>query len=181
MKTLIARLAIAIVLLPAVGFSAEPAAPLGFELGKASLDSVCASAGVEWPQQISNITKGPFLRLDGEKFSLPGLKDVILQFDTDQKLQAVLMTLPKGGMGSQGFDKYFKYLDSAYDLVDSKRAFVGNQKASFRASNAVIELTAPHLSFDLTVLYMTAKFEQALENYQHRKEANKRAAESAAF
>ena len=48
-------------------------------------------------------------------------------------------------------------------LVGKQIPFVGSKYARFKSGDVIIELEAPHMSFTMTVTYMTAAFERVYQ------------------
>lgn len=66
------------------------------------------------------------------------------------------MTLPK-----DSFPKTLSALSGKYKLVDKQVPFVGNASAKLQQGDSLIEMNAPHLSFEMSVSYMTKSLKQA--------------------
>lgn len=112
---------------------------------------------------------------NGNMYSVPvsninfeGLKKVTTIFSTDGKLVAVLTTLPKSK---------FNYLNEAlggkYKLVNQKIPFVGNKKSIYRDGDTEVTLEAPHMSFNMSMNYISDDLMQAF-NRQSQAEARKK-------
>ena len=65
-------------------------------------------------------------------------------------------------------------LAAKYKQVEKSQPFVGDARATFRQGDSVVELDAPHLSFTMTLRYMT----QALQKtFKQQSTSNKAAKE----
>lgn len=153
-----------------VSFAAaqEAPKPLGIPLG-APLEQ----ARKELPGKalrdlgINRYSDGPAFETDGRDLGVEGLKGVLLVFDTNKRLTALQMTLGKGD-----FERILGHLRKQYPLTSSKLPFVGDREAIFEAKDFRIELSAPHMGFDSSLVYMTKAFFEAV---QQRLEAERKA------
>ena len=124
-------------------------APFGFELEKATYSELTAKYPVK-QQGFNELSQGKAITVAKSHFELDGLQeDVVFTFDSNDKLIAVVMTLNKNK-----FDDILSSL-SKYKLVRKDIPFVGNKYAKFKDGNCVIELNAPHMSFSMTLFYVT--------------------------
>ena len=92
------------------------------------------------------------------------------------RLAAVILTLDK-----RRYAELKKVLASEYRLVSDRAPFVGDQKARFRKGAVTITADAPHLSFDMSIIYAHDKFESAMEAGQKQQALETRKRERAAF
>lgn len=129
------------------------AAPLGFELGVATRVDVQRDLGSRARLQDigpSRVSEGHQLTSDGVGLEIEGLKDIAFVFDKNDKLDAVLMTFPK-----DSFKETLRMLSGKYKAVDRRVPYVGNAYVKLKQGNSIIELEAPHMSFEMTLCYMT--------------------------
>jgi len=114
---------------------------------------------------------------NGNMYSVPvssinfdGLKGVTTIFSDKGKLLAVLTTLPKNK-----FDYLHKTLGGKYKLVNQKIPFVGNKSAIYKDGNTEISLDAPHMSFDMSMNYISDELLQAftLQSEQENRQKQK--------
>jgi hypothetical protein len=160
---------------------ATNAAPLGLELGIATLTQVKKDIGGRsalGDGGTNRYTGGPMLKGGGDGLGIEGLSNIVFIFDREQRLAGVIMTLPKGGMDDKNFNRTLDMLAGKYKLVQKQVPFVGNKSARLRLGESVVELDAPHLSFDMELRYLTDKFltdfnarSQADETERRRKQA----------
>jgi hypothetical protein len=61
-----------------------------------------------------------------------------------------------------------KALAGKYKLVRKNQPFVGDAQATFRQGDSSIELDAPHLSFSMTLSYMTNTLQKAFKQQSAR-------------
>ena len=151
-------LGITSMLTPQISFAAN-AAPLGLELGIATYAQVKQQTGSKTSLSDAGMNKysgGKMLQGEGEGLGIEGLSDITFIFDKSGKLAAVSMTLPK-----ESFKQTLSALSSKYMLLEKQVPFVGNASAKLQQGDSLIELTAPHLSFEMEVLYMTSAMKKA--------------------
>ena len=79
------------------------------------------------------------------------------------------------------YDEVLKAPRSKYALEDEQRPFVGNRSARFKAGVVEIVVDAPHLSFDMAVLYATPAFRQQMKAQQRREQDAERRRDAASF
>ncbi|PHS13148.1 MAG: hypothetical protein COA86_17490 [Kangiella sp.] len=113
---------------------------------------------------------------NGNMYSVPtsgidfsGLKEVTAIFNTNGKLMAVLTTLPKSK-----YDYLKKALGGKYKLTNEKKAFVGDKSSTYRSGSTEITLEAPHMSFDMTMNYITDELNNAYNNKSENERKKKR-------
>lgn len=164
-----------VILVALFGFSsaafAQNAAPLGFELGVATYAQVKQQLGGKTSLSNNGVNKysgGKMLQGNGDGLGIEGLSEITFIFDASDKLAGVLMTLPK-----DSFKPTLKALSAKYKLVESVVPFVGNASAKLQQGESVIELNAPHMSFEMTVTYMTRGLKQAFTQQASNERAAK--------
>lgn len=146
-------------------FAKNPS-PFGIEIGITKLEQLknkyrCFNNG------INKYSKGPMCNLDISQLNIHGLKEAFVIADRKGTIVALLLTFPK-----YKFDELFNTLSSKYTLLYKEIPFVGNKYAKFKSGNTIIQLDAPHLSFDLTLAYTLDTF---LNEYYKAKEEEKKA------
>jgi len=164
-----ACLTIAVVLaaVPTREAMAANAAPLGVEIGVSTYDQVKRGIGKSTPLEdrgVNRYSGGKMLAGDGSGLAVDGLKELTFIFDREGMLQAVLLTLDKN------FRPTYEMLRRKYKLVSQRIPFVGDSFARFSQGQSVILLEAPHLSFEMTLSYVSQTF---LSAYQERSSADK--------
>ncbi len=155
---------------------AEPA-PLGLEIGKATVKEAKEKYKLSYAG-IHRYTQGEVYDVDISKVEMKYLTECSLIFDKDKRLVAVVMTFSKSGSGkgTPEFEYYFKLLKEKYKLVESRIPFVGDTYAYFVDGNTDIILSAPHLSFTMTLIYIdrnTRKLIDQLKEKERLEERNK--------
>ncbi len=142
---------------------AEPE-PLGFELGTATQAQVQENTPTALRENgVNKYSDGPTLVGNGAGLDIDGLKEVLFIFDDDRRLAAVLLTLSK-----HRFDAIRGYLDGKYERVSSRIPHVGNKEVVYRDGKATVEANAPHMSFEMTVLYAMDDFLDAYERIKKK-------------
>jgi hypothetical protein len=96
------------------------------------------------------------------------LSEITFIFDQSEKLAAVLMTMPK-----DSFQPTLNALTKKYKLVAKEVPFVGNASAKLQQGDSVIELNAPHLSFEMSVQYLTKSLKQSYAQQSMNERSNK--------
>lgn len=141
----------------------QNAAPLGIEVGYANLAGVKAKLGVITKLEdrgTNQYTGGPMLVSGGDGAGVDGLSQLVLIFDKNNILAGILMTLPKDPKG------VFAKLSGKYHAVDNKiDNFMNNGYAKLEKGESVVEVDAPHLSFQMEVRYLT---KQLLADFQRQ-------------
>src|SRR5436190_18851708 len=126
---------------PALGANA---APLGMELGVATLEQVKAQVGKVTDLGDAGANKfsgGKTLASTGRGLDVDGLSRVLFIFDKGDVPQGVVMTL------EQNFRPTFELLRKKYKLVSKQTPLPGYGQARFAQGESVITLEAPHMSF----------------------------------
>lgn len=164
----------------AVG-AAEPTKALGFALRVDTADTVRARLEADSipfdSAERNQLTSGPVIRIAGPAFGVDGLSAVALVFDEQGKLVAAHLTLAK-----HRYPALLETLKAKYRLKDEARPFVGDRYANFVASDGVlIEAMAPHMSFDMSVLYRDASIDDAVSRLQAKEKARAEAAQREQF
>ena len=108
--------------------------------------------------------------------SISGLQDVWFVFDEREVLVGVQMTMAKND-----FDHVYQNLAGKYRLVRKDIPFVGNKSARFQQGDIVIDFNAPHMSFEMEVVYRTIGFEKQVEQGSRQEAAQKQKREAGKF
>jgi hypothetical protein len=148
-----------LILAPADAFAAN-AAPLGLEVGVATRAQVKQKLGATTELADAGTNKfsdGPMLGGDGKGLDVDGLEKITFIFDKKEILQGVIMTM------SKSFKPTFEKLSKKYALVSKQIPFVGDCKARFQQGGSVVVLDAPHMSFEMTLMYLTNELERAFK------------------
>lgn len=155
-------LSLLLVLLFETVLFANPA-PFGLEIGKISIEETKAKYSIEYVG-INEWNNGEMYTIDPKDLEFEGLESVTLIFGEDQRLQALLATLP-----NSKFNALFASLKKKYKLISSNIPFVGDTSAKFTNENTEIILNAPHMSFEMDMNYMDKGFIQKYKNKSAKK------------
>ncbi len=168
MKNAMMKTALVTSLLVMTAAHAEPK-PFGLELGKATETQFKQKFPSADLTGISAYTGGKMYKVPSYDLPLKGVQSDIFIFTKDHKLAAVNAVLSK----SQ-FDSLYRALQRKYRLVNSRIPFVGNKSATFQDGKGLVELDAPHMSFEMNLTYLTKEFKQKMQAEQRRKAEEKR-------
>ena len=149
------------------------------ELGVSTLEQVrkiASAAGRVQNNGTNTWTDGPSLRVEGGDYGIEGLRSVEYIFDSSNKLTAVIMVL-----GKHRFGDIVDVLAGKYKMTKKVQPFVGNQYVRFSTPDGLIEVDAPHLSFEMDVSYMTTAFHKAWTEGVKARESQQRQQEKAKF
>jgi hypothetical protein len=152
---------------------------LGFEVGVSTVDQVTATLAKNTKVTNEGVNKwsaGPMLKTDGTSYEIEGLNSVQYIFDDQKKLMGVLMN-----MGKDRFDTVFQFLSGKYKVQTQQRPFVGNQFARFKTPDSVIEIDAPHMSFQMEVRYLRNDLLQKFNTQSQAEAATKKKNETSKF
>lgn len=125
---------------------------------------------------INLYSQGPMLTLRPGEVELDGLQEFTLIFDDQHKLAAMVLTL-----GKHRFDAVHGHLRGRYAVRESQIPFVGDRYVRYGAPGATIELNAPHLSFEMTLIYQRDDFRKAFRDHQAKQREEKRRREASQF
>ena len=142
---------------------------LGLKMGEASVTDVKNKySGSE--TGVNSWSNGIMYQIDTSNIPLEGLKEALAIFNPDGKLVCINMVLNKSR-----FDEMHKQLRKKYKVVKTQIPFVGYSYAHYKdGKTLIIELDAPHLSFDMTLTYMQKSFKDAyLSGLKKQNEAKK--------
>lgn len=122
---------------------------------------------------INKYSLGDMYQISRNQIQFNGISDVTAIFDSSNKLVAVLTELPKNK---------FEYLNEAlgnkYRLVSQKIPFVGNKSATYKDGDTEITLSAPHMSFKLTMNYIHNDLLRAFNSQSEKEQQKKKQQES---
>ncbi len=150
---------------------ADPA-PFGLEIGKSTWKEAEQRYRIE-RKGINKYTLGPVFKMPPDQVHFEGLRDITLIYWPDGRLAGVLLT-----MGKFRFDEVVDMLAEKYQLVSRQRPFVGNASAEFRDGDTKIVVDAPHLSFDMTVVYLSKALDRRFKETERQEQILKKTKES---
>lgn len=133
----------------------------GMTLGKTTLDEFMK----EYPSAAkvgkSDWTDGAIYSIPVNDLNFEGVKTDYVIFTQDGKLTAITIDIDKGR-----FNKIHGMLSKKYKVSSKEIPFVGNKFVRYKSGDDIIELEAPHLSFEMNLLYAEKNF---LDVYSKRK------------
>lgn len=177
-------IALLLLLMTQHALAASNAAPLGMEIGVATLEQVRKEIGSSTrltEDGINAYSEGPMLKGNGEGLEIDGLSKIIFIFDKDRKLAGVLMTLPKGGIGSENVHKVIGMLGEKYKTVKKNIPHVGNAYARFKQGTSTIEVDAPHMSFTMELRYLSDALLDTVNRRSEQERAEKQKKQKSQF
>jgi len=150
---------------------ADPS-PFGLQINKATSKDVLDKYSVN-KKGTNKYTNGDMYELKTSDIEFDGLKEVTVIFDTKNILVAVLTTFYKNK-----FDDLNNSLKKKYKLVSQNIPFVGDKYAKYIDGNTEIEISAPHMSFDMNVNYIDKNFMSIYRAKEKEEQQSKKNKES---
>jgi hypothetical protein len=153
-------------------------APLGLEVGIASLEQVKARVGNSHLAQtgINAYSDGPMLESNGEGLDIEGLQKILFIFDAKNKLAGVVMT-----MADHRFDDVYQFLAGKYQVKTKQIPFVGDRYVRLAQGASLVEISDPHMSFEMEVRYLTNGLQAAFKTRSTAENQQKRTTQSNKF
>ena len=148
-------------------------APFGLEIGKATVADVKAAYPVQ-SAGTNAYSGGEMYQIDVSRIEFDGLKAVLAIFGKDGSLQAVSATLDKNR-----FDAVNQSLAGKYKVVSKQLPFVGDKRVVYADGQTEIELNAPHMSFQMEMVYATKSLLKAFKQQRSDDKKNKAKNEAA--
>lgn len=138
-----------------IAFAAGNATPFGVEVGIANLAEVQNKIGTQTRLQATGVNKfsgGKMFEADGSGLNVDGVNKLTFIFDPADVLVGVLVSMPKNPK------ELAKTFSGKYQSVSNRiDNFMNYGYAKFQKGDTVIEINAPHLSFEMEVRYITKK------------------------
>ncbi len=132
--------------------------PLGIELNKSNLDDVKKTYRILRSTQ--NATQGYYNNfLDTQNIPMDTLSEVDVISNDNKIVEGVLLELNKNQ-----FDEIYKMLSDKYKVLSSQLPFVGNKYVKLQDGDCYITIEAPHMSFKMSVAYITKNLENKYHN-----------------
>lgn len=105
---------------------------------------------------------------DGQGLGVEGLTKLVAIFDKTKTLVAVVMTMPKN------VNSTYSKLSEKYKTVSNNiDLFMGNGSAKLEKGDSWVMIEAPHLSFQMDVMYATKGFMADVERDNEDSRAKK--------
>jgi hypothetical protein len=177
MNNLVSILAATVLAITNFAYAGTPV--LGFEVGVSTVTQVSATLSKKtkvFDNGSNKFSNGPMVKTDGTSYEIDGLNEVLYIFDDQKKLMGVVMDMDKAR-----FDNIFQFLSGKYKVTAQQRPFVGNQYARFKTTDSVIEIDAPHMSFQMEVRYLRNDLLQKFNAQSKSEAAAKKKSESEKF
>lgn len=168
---LIMTLTLAALLLLSGAASADPA-PFGLEIGKATISDARAKYQLK-ESGVNEYTKGPMFEVSPTQVDFNGLFSLTLVFDPQHTLVALF-----AGLNKSRFKSLHATLSAKYLVLEEKIPFVGDAFAEYRDGQTVIMLDAPHLSFEMNMVYMTRDLMRSIQKQDADKAQAKQRSEA---
>jgi len=144
---------------------ADPA-PLGLEIGKATVQDAKARYKLRHAG-INKYTLGDMYDVDPKQVDMKYLQSCRLIFDKDGRLMAVVMTFY-----GNDFDYYYELLSEKYKPVESYKPFVGDKEAKFVDGDT--EILLKDNFFNMTLLYANRNFIKKVEEQTQQEKEQER-------
>ncbi len=134
------------------------AEPLGFKLGVTPLFVIQQKDDEMEEDGYSKWTGGKKFTSKGTAHNIEGAQSIIYIFNKEDLLDVVIINMHK-----DYFYKVNSYLKSKYKILSATLPPVGDKHTKYKQGNSIIQLDAPHLSFEMEVIYKTDSFDTALK------------------
>lgn len=148
-----------IALVSQFAFAVGNASPFGVEVGVATLSEVQKKIGSQTRFQQTGVNKysgGKMYEANGSGLNVEGVDMIAFIFDPAEVLAGVLVSMPKDPKSLA------KTFSGKYQVVSNRiDNFMNYGYAQFQKGDTVIEINAPHLSFEMEVRYITKKLMKA--------------------
>jgi hypothetical protein len=152
---------------------------LGFEIGTSTAHQVSTTLAAQTTVIDHGVNKwsgGQMLKTNGSSYDIDGLQSVLYIFDEGNLLSGVVMTMDKSR-----FDSIYQFLAAKYKVQTQQRPFVGDQFARFKTTDGVVEVDAPHMSFEMDVRYLRKDLVQKFNRQSQAEASAKRQREASKF
>lgn len=144
-------------------------APFGLEINKTTLQEAKKKYTLD-DKGINHYSKGPMYFINKKQLSLDGLKNVLLVFsEKENTLLAVI-----ANFNQDKFDSLNNSLAQKYKLIEKNIPFVGNKYVTYKDDQSLIQLNAPHMSFELEVIYLYEEFYKKVIKIEKSKKEQKK-------
>jgi hypothetical protein len=149
---------------------AEPS-PFGITIKQTTIEDLRQKYSVK-NAGTNKYSDGPMYDLNPSEVGLEGVESVRVIFSRDNKVLAVITTCEK-----TKYNDLFKNLSSKYNLSFNKEPFVGDKVAEFTDDQTKISLSAPHMSFELSLNYIHKDLQVLFDEISINEEQQKTAKE----
>ncbi|WP_447874187.1 hypothetical protein [Serratia fonticola] len=122
---------------------------------------------------VNKWTEGIMYDVPVSSIDFEGVKKLNVVLDDDKHVTAVFVTF-----NQNKFNFVNSSLAKKYKLVKKDIPFVGNKYARYRNDNDVVNVIAPHMSFDMRVEYIEKETEAAMDKVMEARQDKKKEVES---
>lgn len=143
--------------------------PLGFEIGVATYENIKDRFYSSRDEGINLFTNGHMLSVNSIELEVDGLQQAFFIFNDDKTLAAVNLKFDKNK-----FDEITSQLSKKYKTIKKIRPFVGNCYAKYKNDRSTITVDAPHMSFEMNVLYAHDNFLKIMNRTLNKKEKDRK-------
>ncbi|ELU8568852.1 hypothetical protein SD462_004076 [Vibrio alginolyticus] len=144
----------------------------GLTIGETTVEQLKSKYNVSH-QGTNKYSQGDMYQIPRGQIQFEGISDVTAIFSRSDKLVAVLTELPKSK-----FDYLNGALGKKYQLVNQKIPFVGDKSATYKDGETEITLSAPHMSFQLSMNYIHSDLLKAFNTQSEKEKKKKKQQES---
>jgi hypothetical protein len=122
---------------------------------------------------INKFTNGQMVKTDGACLEVDGLKEGMFIYSQDDTLQGVILTFNKSS-----FEQVNASLSKKYPKkVKSSMPFVGDKYVEYKDGTTTIDISSPHMSFDMEVKYISESLYKSFRQstaQEKKQKSNKR-------
>lgn len=122
---------------------------------------------------VNKWTQGAMYGVPVSNVDFEGIKRLNVVLDEDKHVTAVFV-----GLDKNRFNFVNSSLAKKYKLVKKDIPFVGDKYARYKNEEDVINIYAPHMSFDMTIEYLERKTEAAMDKAMEANRDKKKEVES---
>ena len=121
---------------------------------------------------VNKLINGNIYSIPVNQLGIEGAKNALAIFDTDLTLSYIKIEFRKSR-----FEALNRVLSSKYTLTEQRIPIVGDKYAFYDHENAVIRLSAPHLSNTATLSYVTNEYINEYQTIEREKRKRNKASE----
>ncbi|HFE4537099.1 TPA: hypothetical protein ACF24J_003420 [Escherichia coli] len=133
----------------------------GMTLGETTLEVFKKEYPSAVDEGVSEWSGGSIFSVPAQDLDFDGVKRSYVIFTKDEKVTAIIIDL-----NNRLFDRIHGMLSKKYKVSKKIIPFVGNKFVRYKNEEDIIELDAPHMSFDMTLSYAEKNF---MEQYKEKK------------
>ncbi len=161
------KISLSILLLCPLLLSANPK-PFELEINKSTINDLNNKYSSEYIG-MNQYSEGKMFKININELKFDGLEEAIAIYSKDEVLKAILLKLPK-----TKFDYIFKSLESKYKIINKEIPFVGDKSAKFIDDTTNIAVSAPHMSFSMSLEYINQDFYKSFKKILNQNEEEKK-------